>query len=115
MADENKNLTMGDLKKLITDTVTQVVGANTTQKEEKKDGGTEASGVAQKTEGPTASVGVAAMVKAEIDKLKARETEDAEKQTIQMKLTELSEKTAEKEPVERRRVHKFMGWGENEK
>jgi hypothetical protein len=94
--------TMGDLKKLIADSIAEALPKATEPVVAKPTG-----------EASTKSVGIAEAVKAEIDKLKAKETEESEKQTIQQKLQELSEKTAEKEPVERRRVHKLMGWGEN--
>lgn len=110
MADDANKVTMGDLRTIIKDMVTEVVG---TGKKETTDG---VSGTAPKQAPETTenrSVGVAAMVKAEIDKLKAQEQEESEKATIQDKLKELSDKTAEKQPIERRRVHKMMGWGEN--
>ena len=109
MADEKapptaSRVTMGDIKELVKSTIAEMM-----PKDEGK-----TSSVATGDD-KTPSVGIAAMVQAEIDKIKAKETEDAEKATIQEKLNELSEKTQEKQPVERRRVHKFMGWGENDK
>lgn len=96
-------VTMGDIKELVKSTIAEMM-----PKEEVK---TPVAGGEEKAP----ATGIAAMVQAEIEKIKAKETEDTEKATIQEKLQELSEKTQEKQPVERRRVHKFMGWGENER
>lgn len=48
-----------------------------------------------------------ALKKLEADK--AREAKEAERDA---KLSELEERTKERPPVERRRVHRVMGWGE---
>jgi hypothetical protein len=55
---------------------------------------------------------VAALVQAEIEKIKAKETQDKRDQTIDEQLKTLTEKTTEKAPVERGKLHRFMGWGE---
>jgi putative protein kinase ArgK-like GTPase of G3E family len=100
-ADENAaKLTMGDLKKLIAEMIPTAPAVTS-----------ETPKVVGET--PVRSVGIAETVKAEIEKLKVKEAEESEKQTIQEKLQELSERTTEKQPIERRRVHKLMGWGEN--
>lgn len=96
------SFSMGDLKKLIAEVVSTAIPKS------------EAPVVEKPAEGEGKSVGIAAVVKAEIDKIKADEKEENDKKTIQEKLAELSEKTQEKQPIERRRVHKMMGWGEND-
>jgi hypothetical protein len=101
---------MGDLRKMIQDTVTDVMkGVTVPTKGEDTDtpkgGGTQAD----------RATSIASAVQAEIEKIRAKEKEDDDKKTIQDKLNELSAATAEKPPVERSRVHKFMGWGENAK
>lgn len=57
---------------------------------------------------------LAAQVQAELDKIHAGEQEKAEKTALQTRIDalEAAAKLAEKPPVERRRVHKIMGWGE---
>lgn len=107
MADEKpgtpSRVTMGDIKEMVKTTIAEMMP----KADEAKPAVT--------GEEKSSATGIGALVQAEIDKIKAKETEDNDKLTIQQKLQELSDKTQEKQPVERRRVHKFMGWGENEK
>lgn len=105
-ADDSK-ISLGDIRKMVTDTIAEAMkGVNKTE-----------DTAHDKAQDHTLSKldrssTIQAAVQAEIDKIKARETEEAEKKTLQDKLAELSEKTKEKPPVERSRTHKFMGWGE---
>ena len=116
MADKEKTddkvpdgpITMGTIRELVADTVKAAVsgltsiGSDTTKPDTKNsDSDTKGSGL-----------DIAGQVQRELDKLKAREAQDAREKSIDEKLAELSEKTKEKPPVERRRVHNFMGWGE---
>jgi hypothetical protein len=95
---------MGDLRKMVTDLVSEAVKGITP---------TAPITPPVTTPGtPAAGGGIQELVQAQIDKIKAADQEKADKQSIQDKLNELSEKTKEKPPVERRRVHKLMGWGE---
>lgn len=98
-------LTFGDLKKLITDTVESLTKA-----------GKDVTGSAGSTHEPftkaTGGASVDDQVKAALAKLQAdKEREDKEKER-DTTLAELKTKLDEKAPVERRRVHKLMGWGE---
>ena len=109
MSDDDKGITIGTLKSLIQ----EVVGSSKSTEEDAH----------RAAEHHTASrldrsSSVAAAVQAELAKLQAKDKEDKEvqerQQQLDNKLAELSEKTKEKPPVERRRVHKLMGWGEPE-
>jgi len=99
-------LKIGDIRKLVTDTITEALKGVTTTKEGE---GEPASTPMPRGDRTTS---IQATVQAELDKIKAKETADKEKADIQTQLTKLSEATAEKAPIERRRVHKLMGWGE---
>lgn len=97
---EPTGLKIGDLKKLIHDTVSEVMkGVSPTDKPE--------------TVKDHAPEGIADKVRAEIEKIKAREKEEKDKNDLKAQVKALAEGKQEKPPVERRRVHKFMGWGEN--
>lgn len=99
---ESTGIKLGDLKKLIQDTIAEVLPkADEKKPEDKPDEKVESSG------------SIADKVRAEIEKLRAKEKEDEEKSTLTKTVAELAEKTREKVPVERRRVHRLMGWGEN--
>jgi len=120
MADDTKGTTtdsklnLGDLKKMVADTVAEAMKNVTTT-------GSNTREVTQshlEGRGDRSST-VQAAVAAEIQKIKDSEQADKDKaareakdQEFETKLSKLSEATAEKPPVERRRVHKFMGWGE---
>jgi hypothetical protein len=103
--------TVGDLRDMIKEIVAETIkgatpdtttGDNTPDTDGPK--GTETTGERAR--------GVAALVAAEVKKIQEKDAADARDQTIQEKLDELSKATAEKPPVERRRVHRAMGWGE---
>jgi len=55
---------------------------------------------------------LAAEVKKELAKIQDSERATNEKQTIQQQIAAITDKLAEKPPVERSRVHRLMGWGE---
>lgn len=97
-------LTIGDLRKMITETVQGLVGGNG----EKKDDNTPPK---DEPTHPQAG-GIAAEVQRQVEKIRAREARQKRDEEVDGKLKELSEKVQEKQPVERRRVHKIMGWGE---
>jgi hypothetical protein len=99
---EPTGIKIGDLKKLIQDTVADVVKGITP----------DAGGKPDDTPASTDNSSVADKVRAEIEKIRGREAEEKEKETIKTQLAELKSKT-EQAPVERSRLHKFMGWGEN--
>ena len=113
MADEKKTeetpkpLTMGDLKKLIEDTVGNLVksGKGVTDEQHEK--------AADRTETKLSrNSDVAEKVQEELAKIREKEARDTKERERDETLKSLVEKTAEKAPVERRRVHKLMGWGE---
>lgn len=105
---ESAGLKVGDIRKMIGDMVAEAVKAGTSTHDDAQ------KGAQQHTEtrlDRSSSVQVA--VQAEIDKIRNKEAAEKKDKDLQDKLTELQEKTKEKAPVERRRVHKLMGWGEN--
>lgn len=88
---------MGDLEKLISDTVAKIVG-------EKKD-------ITDET--PKSGTNIAEVVREQIQFLKSREKKEAEEADLKKSVDDLKKAATEQAPVERRRVHKLMGWGEN--
>lgn len=100
-------LSVGELRQFIADTVTSllkpVTGGDDKKTEDKDTGRTEDSA--------TRRASIADEVKRELEKIKAREARDKRDTDIDDKLKALEAKT-EHTPVERRRVHKLMGWGE---
>lgn len=103
---ESGKLTVGDLRKMITETVQSIVGGDGEKKAETDSPKNETSGGS-----PTAG-GIAAEVQRQVEKIRAREARQKRDEEVDGKLKELSEKVQEKTPVERSRVHRFMGWGE---
>jgi hypothetical protein len=104
--DKAKPLTIGDLKKFVEDTVHNVVkGVKTTES-------TAQEGAQEHTEKRLdRSSTVQQQVEAELAKIRAKEERDKKDSEIESKLNELTTRT-EVKPVERRKVHRFMGWGE---
>ena|ERR1700749_4709640 len=98
---EPAGIKLGDLTKLIKDTVAEVVGSN--------NGGTKEPASDENVK----DTGIAAQVREAIESIRGEEEKKKKEQTIESELAELKEKTKEKAPVERNRLHKFMGWGEN--
>lgn len=94
-------ISIGDLRKLITETVEGILG---------KGDKTDKSGEKRESEGES----IADQVAREINKLRAKEAREKRDQDIDKDLQELKELKAkvEKSPVERNRRHKIMGWGE---
>lgn len=99
-------LTVSDLRNMVTELVKDAVGAA------KAPEGAPASDKAGTETQATRSTSIASEVQRQVDKIRAKDEREAKDKKIQDALTELSEKTKEKPPVERRRVHKLMGWGE---
>jgi hypothetical protein len=102
-------ITMADIRKLVTDTIaeatkgiTHPAGKEGDDKDDTARPGTRADRGAS----------VASQVEAEIAKIKAKEAQEARDKGIDDQLSKLSEATAEKTPVERGKMHRFMGWGE---
>jgi hypothetical protein len=106
MGDEEKKtspLTMGDIRKFVTDTVGELVKS-----------GKEVDPAKDKdTEDRTPRGGdIKSEVERELAKIKSREERNKRDTELDTKIKELTEKTAEKPPVERSKVHRFMGWGD---
>ena len=98
MADDDKKLTVGGLKKMIQDIVAEVVPDTPPAKNDKEETVSEST--------------MASRVKAEIEKIRAREAAEERDKRIDSELIRLAKDREEKPPVERRFVHKLMGWGE---
>lgn len=98
---ETSGIKMGDLTKLIKDTVAEAITGMkpTDSKPDDKVVDEDSS--------------VAAKVRAEIEKISANKKKEEKEATIDSELKDLREKTKEKAPVERTKLHKLMGWGEN--
>jgi hypothetical protein len=100
---ESKSLAMGDLRNLILDTVKDVMKGVTPEPKTDEP--------VSRREG-TRSTSIQEAVQAEIQKIQQKEAEETRQAKLDEELKHLREATAEKPPVERRRVHKVMGWGE---
>lgn len=107
--NEPEKLTVGGIKKMITDAVAEATKGGKTPEDKTLD-------PVHTMSGANRQASVAAQVQEELRKL--HEKEEKEKQQaerdkgIDDQLAALTEKTQEKAPVERGRVHKYMGWGE---
>lgn len=102
-------LTAGDIRKMIGDMVSDAVktlggkGNESDSKEDSKEDKTFRSS--------TGVDSIARQVDREVERIRAKEARDAKDKEIDEKLGKLSS-IVEAPPVERRRVHKLMGWGE---
>jgi len=92
---------MADIRKIIGEVVSEALPKNDTPKTD-----------TTKPATTTDSRSVADTVRAEIEKIKAHEKQSERDATIDQRLAELAETIKEKPPVERRRVHRLMGWGD---
>lgn len=111
----NQSFTMKDLRQLVTDTVTEAVKGITSTGDATKgktDDGQDGTPPRTETRVDRSST-VAEAVQREIQKIQQKEAREAKDKSIDEQLLKLAEATKEKPPVERRRVHKIMGWGEN--
>lgn len=105
--DPPAKVTAGDLRDWIKTeiaTVVDTLGGGKTKTDDKPTEKVERTG------------SVADEVKAEIAKLRAKEKADQRERTIDEQLAALTAKTLPKPPIERKRprIHRFMGWGDNE-
>lgn len=101
------SMRLGDLRKLIADTVSSMTGSQPQQSQPRQ---SLRDQVRDSRSGQSRNVDdevSAALAKIEADK--KRQERDA---AIDKDLTDLKERTKEKAPVERSRRHRFMGWGE---
>lgn len=106
--DDSKTapLTMGELGTLIAEKIKEILPTVTG-----KSGETQPPKSTQDSGG---KVDIASQVQAELAKLKAREDKQKADNDVQTRLAALEKPKEEKTPIERSRVHKLMGWGENE-
>lgn len=100
-------ITMADIRRMVTETVGEVMKGVTGKPDDKPADKPGETGTKENTPGDMASI-----VRNEIKRIKDHEKATERDATIDTKLAELSAAVVEKPPVERRRVHKFMGWGE---
>ena len=112
--DKDKPLTAGEIRKMVNGMVGEAVsGLGLSKSDDKPDSDKDGdSGAKQSSGTPSFAEGsVRSQVEREINRLKAREARDAKDAEIDGRLAKI-DKALEKQPVERRRVHKIMGWGE---
>jgi|SRR6267378_632170 len=99
---ESTALSLKDLKKFVQDSVTELVKGGTNVKDGVKDEGT------KNTDGTPS---IADEVNRQVQAIRDREARDNRDKELDTKLADLGKKL-EVTPVERGRLHKFMGWGE---
>lgn len=105
MADDK--LTIGDLKKYIQDTVSEVVGGIKDTKDDAHDKAQKHT--EDKLDRPSS---IADQVQQALDKLRSKEAADEKEKNRESQIADLLKRTEEKPPVERGRMHRVMGWGE---
>lgn len=104
--DDTGKLTMGDIRKIITDEIGKAVKTPTPTDDKGKQSDSD-------DEKDTQPRSIRSAVEREVSRIREADERKKKDEAIDAKLAELSEATKEKPPVERRRVHRFMGWGEN--
>lgn len=102
---EGGPLKMADIRKLVQDTVKEVVGTIS-------GGEKPPAGDPPPTDDKPVGGGLRAQVEKEIQRIRDKETQETRDKTIDQQLADLAEKTKEKAPVERSRRHKIMRWGD---
>lgn len=105
--DVSAPLTLSELGTFITDKVTEAVKGLTAAKDDAHDTG--AKVVEAKLDRKSS---IAEEVRAELQKIGAEDEEKKNRASLLDRLTAVEGKVTEKPPVERRRIHKIMGWGE---
>lgn len=114
MADDTKkeektsSFGLGELRKLVEETVAAAVKP---AKDAEDKAHKEASDHTETR--LSRSSDIASMVSEQVAKMKEREAREQREKGWDDNIKSLLEVTKEKPPVERRRVHKIMGWGEN--
>jgi hypothetical protein len=113
MADDDKadegTVTFANLRDVIKEVVSDLIGKDKgPDKEPEKAKEPEYEAENSKTARET----LAAQVRAELEKVRKSDAEESDKLSAAQRLQALEEKLAEKGPIERRRVHKIMGWGD---
>lgn len=100
--DTGGKVTVADLRKMVADLVGEAV------KVVKPESDTGSKDTGRQPD----SRSVAEQVQAALAGIRDKDEREKRDRTIDQTLAELQERTKEKPPVERRRVHKIMGWGE---
>lgn len=103
--NDTPGITLADIRKLVTDTVAEVTKGLTPS----GGGSTPPSNTPDDT---ATGRSVKEQVEAALAGITEKNQRAEREKTIDQQLKDLSEKVAEKPPVERRRVHRLMGWGE---
>lgn len=104
--DSQGPLSIGELRDFIKQEITSALGGIKGVAKSDSDPKT-----TDTTSGQSSSI--ADEVQREISRLKDREAKSAQEQDLKDQIKALQDKTQEAPPIERRRVHKLMGWGEN--
>jgi hypothetical protein len=112
--EKGATMRFGDLKRMIADSVNSALSGLTGDQGQPPQRQPLRGG--QQPQRGGGSRNVDDEVRTAVEKLEAdrkrREEREARDKGVEDKLTALEERTKEKAPVERRRVHKVMGWGE---
>jgi hypothetical protein len=103
---ESTALTLKDLRKFVEDTVTGLVKGGTDARNNTHD-----EGAKHTEEKFTRNSNIADEVTKQVVAIRDREKKEAKDSEIETKLADLGKKL-EVVPVERGRLHRFMGWGE---
>jgi flagellar motility protein MotE (MotC chaperone) len=111
MPDDDKpegTVSFADLRAVVKEMVAEVVGSGKDDKP--KDDKSKDDYEADNSK--TARQSLADEVKAALASIRDSEAEEESKKSMTERLHAVEELLAEKPPVERRRVHKIMGWGD---
>lgn len=100
--DTNKQggISVGDIRKMVVDMVKDAVSST----------GSKGGEDGKEAEKPASDV--ASQVQTALARIQEKEARAAREKSIDEQLAALAEKTKEKPPTERRKVHKLMGWGD---
>lgn len=107
-SDSQSAINLGELRSLITDVVEKVVGGVKGGDKDKEGEKTVPAGTESRADRESSIAGEVQQALKQIEEAKAKEAREADTAST---LADLKAKV-EKPPVERRRVHKIMGWGE---
>jgi hypothetical protein len=105
--DKQDPLKLGELRSLIEDVVKKVTGS--AEKTEDDAHERAQKGTLNRLDRESS---IAEQVQAELAKMNEAEKRKAKEDGLAATVKTLTEKVLERAPVERRRIHKFMGWGE---
>lgn len=99
-------LKFSDLKKMMTDLVDGAISAREPKQQEGE------GNQRRSTRERQPQRDIDSEVQKALDKLEHEKSERAERDALKTDVADLKERTKERAPVERRRVHRIMGWGE---